>query len=80
MEDGFDGTFGDASLAVDALFRVDVEHRFSLVETLDRTDNDAVGVFAVEARLGDDVGHSAPFSPAQNSVFFKQTGTMLAES
>ena len=51
------GAFGDARLTVDALIRMDVEQRFTFIETLDRTDDHTVGVLAVETRFGDDVRH-----------------------
>src|SRR5262249_28193958 len=58
VEDGFDGALGDAGLAVDAFLRVDVEHLRPFVEAVDRAYDHAIGVFAVEAGLGDDVSHS----------------------
>jgi hypothetical protein len=57
MEDRLDGAFRHAGFAVNALFRMDVEHRLPLVEALDGADDDAVSVFAVEAGLGDDMRH-----------------------
>src|SRR5262249_10865173 len=57
-EDRLDGALGDARLAVDALLGVDVKHLRPLVEAIDRADDDAIGVFAVEAGLGNDVSHS----------------------
>jgi hypothetical protein len=36
---------------------MDVEHRFPFVEALDGAHDDAISVFAVEARLGDDMRH-----------------------
>jgi hypothetical protein len=36
---------------------MDVEHLWAFVEAIDRTDHDAVGVFTVEAGLGDNVSH-----------------------
>ena len=57
VEDRFDGTFRDAGFAVDAFIWMDVQHRFALVKTLDRTNDDTVGVFAVKTRFGNDVGH-----------------------
>jgi hypothetical protein len=57
MEDGLDGALGDASLTIDALLGMDVQNLRPFVEAIDRADHDAVCVIAVEARLGDDVGH-----------------------
>jgi hypothetical protein len=36
---------------------MDVEHLLPFVEALDRANHDAVGVFASEARFGNDVSH-----------------------
>ena len=58
VEDRLDRALRDAGLAVDALVRVDVEHLGPFVEAIDRADDHAVGVLAVEAGLGDDVSHS----------------------
>jgi hypothetical protein len=38
---------------------MDDEHILTLVETIDGADLDAVGVFALDALVVDDVGHSA---------------------
>jgi len=57
MEDRLDGAFGDARFAVDAFIRVDVQHLLAFIETLDRADNNAIGVFAAEAGLSNNVGH-----------------------
>src|SRR5262249_38322890 len=42
VEDGPDGALRDAGLAVDAVYRVDVQHLLALVEALHRADRDAV--------------------------------------
>src|SRR5690242_12207815 len=49
----------DAGAAVDALVRVDVVHvrRVVRVNTVDRANLDAGGVFYVDTRLSDDVSH-----------------------
>jgi hypothetical protein len=57
VEDGFDRTFGDAGFAVDAFIGMNVEDFFSFIETFDWANHDAIGVFAPEARLGDNVSH-----------------------
>ena len=57
MEDCCRRAFWDAGFAIDTLFRVNEEHRFTLVEALDWADCHAIGVFAVEAGLGDYVRH-----------------------
>ncbi|CAH2403416.1 hypothetical protein MES5069_370105 [Mesorhizobium escarrei] len=54
--------FADAT--VDALVGMDDEHVLALIETVDRTDLDAVHVFAFYAIIGHDIGHqSAPGRP-----------------
>src|SRR5690606_38390818 len=68
VEDGLDRTFGNARLAVDAFIRMDVEHRLTLVKTLDRTDDNAVGVLAVETRLRNDVSHAAPLPRGRSQM------------
>jgi hypothetical protein len=55
--DRFDRAFGDANGAIDAFIRVDDQHVRSFAKAVDRTDVDAVGVFAANAGLGDDMGH-----------------------
>ena len=60
VEDGFDRAFRDAGFAVDALIRMDEEHRLAFVKAFDRADDDAVSVLAVETRLGDDVSQGFP--------------------
>src|SRR5258708_900053 len=57
VEDGFDGTLGNARLTVNALLGVDVQHRLPLIEALYRAHDDAIRVFAIETRLGYDVSH-----------------------
>jgi hypothetical protein len=47
---------------------MDVEHRFTLVETLDRADDHTIGVLAVETRFGDDVRHCDPFCGSEVSI------------
>jgi hypothetical protein len=54
------GAFGLADAAVDALVRVDDQHVLADVEAVHRTDLDAVHVLALDAVLGDDVGHLPP--------------------
>ena len=55
----FDRAFRDAQGAIDTLIRVDDEHIGPLAETIDRTNVDAVGIFALDARFSDDVSHEA---------------------
>jgi hypothetical protein len=57
MEDRFDWAFRNASLTIDALFGMDVQHLFPLIKALDRANYNAIGVSAANARLGNNVGH-----------------------
>ncbi len=43
--------------AIDAFVRVDDEEVRAFVEAVDRTDFDAIGVFAEDTLVGDDKGH-----------------------
>ncbi len=62
VEDCLDGTLGNACFAVDALFRVDVKHLVTLVEALHWANNDAIGVFASRAGLGNNMSHGLDLS------------------
>src|SRR5262245_57949825 len=62
VKNRFHWTLGNARLAVDALFGVDVQHRLPLIKALYRAHDDAIRVFAVETRLGYDVGHYSVLS------------------
>tara|TARA_R110002095_G_scaffold168952_2_gene146703 strand:+ start:289 stop:504 length:216 start_codon:yes stop_codon:yes gene_type:complete len=57
VENGFYRTFGDASLAIDALFWVDVEHLLTLVKTFDWANYYAIGISASVAGLSNYVSH-----------------------
>ncbi len=61
MEDRRNRTFRNACFAVNAFFRVNEKNRFTFIEAFDWTHNNAVCVFAVEARLGNDMSHRTPF-------------------
>lgn len=50
-------TFWLADTAIDAFVRVNHQHVVALVETIYGAHLDAVGVFALDARFSDDVGH-----------------------
>src|SRR5262245_54315510 len=60
-EDGLHWAYGFAGAAVDALIRVDVEHRLALVDAVDRTHFHARLVLDVDAGLSNDVRH--PYLP-----------------
>jgi hypothetical protein len=57
VEDRLDQTFRHARFTIDALSRIDVKHLIVLIETLRRTNGNAVGVLAITARLANDIGH-----------------------
>ena len=57
VEDGCDRTLGNTGLAVNAFIRVNEKNGFTFVEALHWTYDHAVSVFAIEAWLGDDMGH-----------------------
>ena len=61
MEDCRDRTFGNASFAVDTFLRMDKENGFTFVKAFNRANNNAVRVFAVEARLSNNMSHVTPF-------------------
>jgi hypothetical protein len=56
-EDRLDGALRQAGVAIDAGVGVDEELVGQLVERLDGADRGAVGVFTIDARFGNDVGH-----------------------
>src|SRR5262245_34215438 len=56
-ENRLDRALGNAKRAVDAFLRIDHQHVGALAEAIDRANIDAVGVLALDAALGDDVGH-----------------------
>src|SRR3954467_7683299 len=56
-QDGLGRALGLADAAIDALVGVDDEHVVALVEAVDRADLDAIHVLALDASLGDHVGH-----------------------
>lgn len=57
VEDRRNRTFRDTCFAVDAFVWVNVEDLLSFVETFNRANDHAIGVFAVKARFGNDVCH-----------------------
>jgi hypothetical protein len=56
-KDGVGGALGNAHGAVNALIGVDGQEVGAFTEAIDGADIDAIGVFATDAGLGDDVGH-----------------------
>ena len=54
-----DRTLGLAYTAVNTLIRMDHEHILAFIEAVDRTNLNAIGVFALDAVLVNDVGHAS---------------------
>jgi hypothetical protein len=50
-------TLGRADPAIDAFVRMNDEHRFALIEAIDRTYRHAVHIFALDTILGDNMRH-----------------------
>jgi hypothetical protein len=71
MKDRLDRALRYARVAVDAVNRVDVELVLVLVKTITWTDDDAIGVFAIVARLTDDEGHGG-------SLLVRKEGSILS--
>src|SRR5882672_10427569 len=59
----------NAQRAVDALGGIDHQHVGAFAKAIDRADVDAVGVLALDATLGDDVGHDCAFYHAGAGPF-----------
>jgi hypothetical protein len=57
MENCRNRTLRHTSLTVDALFRMNEQNRFALVKTLNRANDYAVRVLAVETRFSNNVRH-----------------------
>src|SRR5262249_19888550 len=55
-EDRVHGAFRHAQRAVNALIRLDHQHVGTFAETVDRAYIYAIGIFALDARFGNDVG------------------------
>ena len=56
-DDGLRWALRNTDAAVDALVRLDDEQVLAFIEAVDRTDFDAIRIFAFDAVLGDDVRH-----------------------
>ena len=56
-QDRLGRAFGLAHAAVDAFAGVDDEHVLAFVEAIHRTDFDTVCILALDAGVGDDIGH-----------------------
>src|SRR3990170_2319819 len=85
-EDGGHRTDGDAGAAVDALLRVDVEHRLLLkvglilagMDAVHRADIDAGGVLGSDAGLSNHVGHKRAL--LRFPVFWGDTSNPVSSS
>jgi hypothetical protein len=60
-QNGFRRAFRLTHATVDALVGIDDEHIFALVETIDGANFHAVGVFASDAVIGDNICHGVAF-------------------
>jgi len=67
VKDRLYGALGDTSFTVDTLIGMDVKHLFPFVEALHGAYDDAIGVFASEAGLGNDMGHKSE-SPGKGGL------------
>jgi len=54
-----DGAFRFTNTAINALIRVDDEHVFAFIETVDGTNFDTIHELAFDAFVLDDIGHAA---------------------
>ena len=77
MENGFYGAFCDAGFAVNALIGVNVEHFVPFVETLNGANDDAIGISASYARLGNDVGHGCENLSSEQKTVNDENDGML---
>ena len=55
--DSFGRAFRFADTAIDALIRMNDEHILAFIEAIDRANFNAVGIFAFNAGIVDDVSH-----------------------
>ena len=76
--DGIGRTFRFANTAIDAFIRMDDEHVLAFIEAIDGTHFHAVGIFALDAVFGDDVGHPG----LRNGQFavWRSAGTALPQA
>lgn len=74
MKNCFHGTLGDASLAVNALLGVNVQHLFPFVKALDWANDNAICISAADAGLSNNVGHGLkPFFRSLSNRKFQKT-------
>ena len=55
--DSLDGALGQTGIAIDARIRIDQQAVRCFVKSLDRADGGAIGVFTIDARRSDNIGH-----------------------
>jgi len=67
-KDRLDRAFGAASITIKAVERIDVKHRFVLVEALCRAHDYAIGVLAIVTRLANDVRHGPGILLGEESI------------
>ena len=73
VENRSNRTFGNTRFAVDAFLRMDKQDSFTFVEAFNRANNNAVRVFAVEARLSNNMSHLTPFQASRSGDLFIKT-------
>jgi hypothetical protein len=73
MENGLNGTLWNASFAINAFVRMDVQHPFTFVEALNGTNNDAIGIPTAIAGFCYNVSHLGWTFLVWNSVATQQT-------
>jgi hypothetical protein len=63
-EDRFDRTLGNAGITINASLGIDIKTISQFVKRFDGTNRSAVSVLTINARFGNDVGHSlmTPFT------------------
>tara|TARA_B100000405_G_scaffold171297_1_gene119705 strand:+ start:185 stop:526 length:342 start_codon:yes stop_codon:yes gene_type:complete len=57
MEDSFHWTLRNTGLAVDAFFRMDIDHLLTLIETLYRANNNTISVLTGKTWLANNMSH-----------------------
>ena len=61
MENRLNRAFCNAQRAIDTFIRVDHQKIWAFAETIDGANIHAVGMFALDAALGNDVSHGNPW-------------------
>jgi hypothetical protein len=71
----FRRTFRNADATVDTFIRMNDEHVFTHIEAVDGANLDTVLIFALDAIIGHDMGHSGSFATSLAATLGKATGT-----